>query len=88
MGETDDIMSERGEQLRADCFNASYALAKLIYDYSDGNPWPEIDALNDVVMHFMTELWDRRFSQTEIRQAFTEALDDMNRYAAGQERRE
>lgn len=35
----------------------------------------------------MTELWDQFFSQTEIRNAFNEALDDMNRYAAGEERR-
>ena len=35
----------------------------------------------------MTEFWDQGFSQTEIRIAFTEALPDMDRYAAGEERR-
>jgi hypothetical protein len=35
----------------------------------------------------MTEFWDRGFSQTEIRNAFAAAMDDMNRYAGGQERR-
>jgi hypothetical protein len=35
----------------------------------------------------MTEFWDQFFSQTEIRIAFTAALADMNRYAAGEERR-
>jgi hypothetical protein len=33
----------------------------------------------------MTELWDRSFSQSEIRAAFEAALADMNRYAAGEE---
>ncbi len=87
MSEWDDIMKEPGEQLRANCFEASHALAKLSYEYRAGNPWPEINALDDVVNHFMTELWDWTFSQTEIREAFTKALADMNRYAAGQERR-
>lgn len=40
-----------------------------------------------VVNALMTEFWDQGFSQTQIRRAFTAALDDMNRYAAGSERR-
>lgn len=35
----------------------------------------------------MTELWDWNFSQTEIREAFAQALARMNGYAAGQEKR-
>jgi hypothetical protein len=35
----------------------------------------------------MTELWDKGFSQTEIREAFTAAVTDMARYATGEERR-
>lgn len=35
----------------------------------------------------MTELWDKGFSQTEIREAFTAAITDMARYATGEERR-
>jgi hypothetical protein len=45
------------------------------------------DPLGVVMTCLMTELWDHYFSQSEIRAAFTAALDDMNRYAAGQERR-
>jgi hypothetical protein len=45
------------------------------------------DALDRVVNRLMTEFWDQSFSQTEIRRAFTAALADMNRYAAGEERR-
>jgi hypothetical protein len=87
MDETDDIMREPGEQLRADCRNLSHELAKASYRYREGNPWTEVKALNDVVEHFVTELWDWKFSQTEIREAFEEALAGMNQYAAGQERR-
>jgi hypothetical protein len=43
--------------------------------------------LEDVVNSLMTDFWDQNFSQTEIRQAFLAALADMNRYAAGHERR-
>lgn len=44
-------------------------------------------ALEQVVNTLMTEFWDQGFSQADIRRAFTAALDDMNRYAAGRERR-
>ena len=44
-------------------------------------------ALDDVVNTLMTEFWDQGYSQTEIRRAFLAALADMNRYAAGEERR-
>ena len=44
-------------------------------------------ALEQVVNTLMTEFWDQGFAQTDIRKAFTAALDDLNRYTAGQERR-
>jgi hypothetical protein len=44
-------------------------------------------ALRHIVNALMTEFWDQGFSQTEIRAAFTDALADMNRYAAGVKRR-
>ncbi len=45
------------------------------------------DPLGHGINALMTALWDRSFSQSEIRAGFTSALNDMNRYAAGQERR-
>lgn len=60
-----------------------YACATL----RDNNPYPEQVALDQLINTLMTELWDRGFSQTEIRTAFDKALADMNRYAAGDERR-
>jgi hypothetical protein len=51
------------------------------------NPWPDLPLLPRAMNHLMTELWDQGFSQTEIREAFEEAVADMPRYAAGEERR-
>jgi hypothetical protein len=41
----------------------------------------------NIINTLMTELWDRNFSQQEIRTAFQAALDDMPRYTAGVDRR-
>jgi len=43
--------------------------------------------LRHIIVSLMTELWDRNFSQTEIRGAFNDAISDLPRYAEGQERR-
>jgi hypothetical protein len=40
-----------------------------------------------IINTLMTELWDRNFSQTEIRNAFDAAMRDMPRYCAGEDRR-
>ena len=45
------------------------------------------DPLGFVVNALVTEFWDQGFSQSDIRAAFNAALADMNRYAAGEERR-
>jgi hypothetical protein len=45
------------------------------------------DPVGHLMNYLMTELWDHGFSQSEIRSAFEDALSDMNRYAAGVERR-
>jgi hypothetical protein len=46
-----------------------------------------VDPLKGLLNTLMTELWDNGFGQTEIRTAFEEAIRDMPRYAAGEERR-
>jgi hypothetical protein len=45
------------------------------------------DPTGHLMNYLMTELWDHGFSQSEIRASFMDALNDMNRYAAGEERR-
>ncbi len=48
----------------------------------------ELDSpLTHIMNDAMTELWDSGFSQTEIRDAFIAAIDDLERYAAGEEKR-
>jgi len=66
--------------------DAPWVFASAIRDLHDSNPWPEqVWVLQDAVNTLMTELWDRGFSQTEIRAAFEDAVNDMPRYAAGEE---
>ena len=50
------------------------------------NPY-DLVALDHIMNALMTCLWDKGFSQTEIRTAFDGAISDMPRYAAGEERR-
>ena len=59
------------------------ACGELRRFYSDVGRYPAHYMIN----YLMTELWDHGFSQSEIRSAFMDALDDMNRYASGEERR-
>lgn len=56
-------------------------------DLHRANPWPDSPLLLQAINHLMTELWDKGFSQSEIREAFNAAVADMPRYAAGEERR-
>lgn len=51
------------------------------------NPSRHAAPLDHIMITMMTELWDIGFSQTEIRNAFSEAVRDITRYAAGEERR-
>lgn len=65
---------------------AAAEFAQKCLELRRSNPCAEI-ALDRVINDLMTELWDLGFSQSEIRSAFTNALEDMPRYAAGHERR-
>ena len=60
-------------------------LAVTLKESHDRNPCPERTLLPQAINYLMTELWDRSFSQTEIRTAFEDAVSDMRRYAAGEE---
>lgn len=69
------------------CADAAYDFALRCADLVVRTPDNSTASLNFIINCFMTELWDRNFSQTEIRAAFEEAIEDMPRYAAGEERR-
>lgn len=66
---------------------AVYRFAEELKALHQGNPWPETSVISQAMAYLMTELWDKGFSQTEIRTAFEAAMADMPRYAAGQEQR-
>jgi hypothetical protein len=69
------------------CDDAAYEFALRCAVLATRNPYNESAPLKGVINTLMTELWDRNFSQTEIRTAFEEAIIDMPRYTAGEERR-
>jgi hypothetical protein len=68
------------------CLDAAATFAQRCAELYSSNPYAEKPLLG-VINTLMTELWDRGFSQSEIRSAFEEAVSDMPRYAAGEERR-
>jgi hypothetical protein len=69
------------------CDDAAYAFALLCAVLVARNPHKLAAPLMYIINGLMTELWDRNFSQSEIRAAFETAIADMPRYAAGEERR-
>jgi hypothetical protein len=68
------------------CCDAAYAFALQCAELATRNPHHLKEPLSHIINDLMTELWDRNFSQTEIRTAFEYALKDLPRYAAEQER--
>jgi len=68
-------------------YEAAYKFALQCAVLAACNPYNKATPLSGIINTLMTELWDRNFSQTEIRTAFEEAVRDMPRYAAGEERR-
>jgi len=63
---------------------SNFALRCAEISTQSGHP---AEPLTHIMLSLMTELWDRNFSQSEIRAAFEDAMSDLPRYAAGQERR-
>jgi len=82
---SDDLTDD--EKIYFAATNAAATLAERCKELRDRDLTAGRALLDQAVNYLMTELWDRSFSQSEIRAAFNAALDDMNRYAAGQERR-
>ena len=67
--------------------DAATQFAEWCVQLKKENPYPDTDALQCIADDLVTELWDRFFSQTEIRSAFENALVNLPGYAAGEERR-
>lgn len=81
----DDLTED--EKIYLAATNAAATLAERCNELRNREYFADRDSLGQIMQFLMTELWDRSFSQSEIRTAFNHALADMNRYAAGQERR-
>ncbi|WP_294122501.1 hypothetical protein [Sphingomonas sp.] len=80
-----DLDQEGRDQWQLRLSDCVYQLSATLKDLHESNPWPEYPVLPQAINHLMTELWDRCFSQTEIRTAFEAAVNDLPRYAAGEE---
>ena len=80
MAEKDDIPWE------GRCLEAASAFAARCVELRATNPYGR-PVLSVIANDLLTELWDRTFSQTEIRTAFEKALADLQQYAAGKDRR-
>src|SRR5262249_8495180 len=80
-------MSEQEVPWEGQCADAAYQFALRCAVLVTQNPDHAAAPLEHLINTLMTELWDRNFSQSEIRAAFEEAIKDMPRYAAGEERR-
>lgn len=81
----DDLTDD--EKLYLAATNAAVTLAERCKELRNREYFADREPLGTIMQFLMTELWDRSFSQCEIRAAFNHALADMNRYAAGEERR-
>ena len=68
------------------CIDAAYEFGFRCASLSSQNPYGGIEPLDLLIGALMTELWDRNFSQSEIRSAFEKAMDSLPGYAI-QERR-
>jgi hypothetical protein len=68
-----------------DGFAAVQRFAGSLRDLHNRNPWPSIPVLPQSLVYLMTELWDRGFTQTQIRNALIAALDELPKYTGGEE---
>jgi hypothetical protein len=82
-------MTERNDDhpWEGQCADAAYECGLRCATLVARNPHDIARPLNFIINCFMTELWDRNFSQSEIRTAFESAIKDMPSYAARKERR-
>ena len=67
------------------CADVAYDFGLRCAVLAAENPYNIAAPLSGIINNLMTELWDRNFSQSEIRAAFLDAAT--SRYAAKEERR-
>jgi len=79
------MTDQNDDEWQSRWLDAVYQVAENLKELDRRNPWPENPLLPQAMNYLMTELWDRGYSQTQIREAFEAAISDMPRYAAGEE---
>jgi hypothetical protein len=81
-------MAEPEYPWEGQCTDAAYDFALRCARLATQNPYHQDSAtsLTYAIGSLITELWDRNFSQGEIKQAFETAVAAMPRYAAGENR--
>lgn len=84
---TDQVDQAARDEWQSKLSDVSYRFGVTLRELHDTNPWPEQPVLEQAINALATELWDRCFALTEIREAFEAAAADLPRYAAGQELR-
>ena len=57
--------------------DTAQSFAVICRDLCDADPNKPVNPLTHIMHDTMTELWDHGFSQTEIRQEFLEAIDNL-----------
>jgi hypothetical protein len=82
---TDQASQDSRDHWQTRLNEAVYQLSVSLRALHETNPWPENPVLEQAINTLATELWDRCFSQTEIRTAFEEAIADLPLYAARHE---
>ena len=80
-------MAKNDTPWEGQCADAAYEFGLRCANLVASNPYQETAPLGRLIGALMTELWDRNFSQSEIRAAYVEAMQHMPRYTAGEERR-
>ena len=84
---TDQLDQAARDEWQSKLSDVIYRFGVALRELHDTNPWPEQPVLEQAINALATELWDRCFALTEIREAFEAAATDLPRYAAGQELR-
>ena len=73
------------DQWQDQSMDAVHQFSDALIELHRTNPWPNHPFLPRAIIHLTTELWDRGFSQSDIREAFDSAIADLPRYASGDE---
>ena len=84
---TEQLDQEAKDAWQTRLNNVAYDFSLALKELHDTNPWPERPVLEQAINTVATELWDRYFSQTQIREALEQAAGDLPRYSAGEETR-